>query len=440
MSFSDFGLHPKVGSGINAAGYLEPTPIQEKAIPLVMAGRDVMGLAQTGTGKTAAFALPILHRLIRGRRGQVRALIVAPTRELAEQINDSFRTLGRGTGLRSATVYGGVGMNPQIRALDGGAEVIVACPGRLLDHLSKDGSLLRDVEVLVLDEADHMFDMGFLPDIRRILRSLPPERQTLMFSATMPRDIQKLAQEALKEPKTVQVDLIAPAKTVSHAIYPLEKHQKTAMLKHVLKQLDPRATLVFTRTKHRAKRLAQQLERSGYRAVALQGNMSQNKRQQALDGFRKDRYQILVATDIAARGIDIIRVSHVINYDMPSTADAYTHRIGRTGRAERSGDAFTFVTTEDSGMIRIVERLLGEPLKRVRPEGFDYNTSPPKGQAEFDRGSRHQGQKANSSKSTQRRSRSNTRNRSNSSKGSYASNQRRQNWRRSGSSKSTRND
>ena len=440
MSFSDFGLHPKLGSGINVAGYLTPTPIQEKAIPLVMAGRDVMGLAQTGTGKTGAFVLPILHRLIRGRRGRVRALIVAPTRELAQQINDSFRTLGKGTGLRSATVYGGVGMNPQIRALDGGAEIIVACPGRLLDHLSKDVTLLVDVEVLVLDEADHMFDMGFLPDIRRIIRNLPLKRQTLMFSATMPRDIQRLAQEALREPETVQVDLIAPAKTVSHAIYPLKKHQKTAMLKHLLKQLDPRATLVFTRTKHRAQKIAQQLERSGHRAVALQGNMSQNKRQQALDGFRKGRYQILVATDIAARGIDVIRVSHVINYDMPSTADAYTHRIGRTGRAEQSGDAFTFVTTEDAGMVRIVERLLGEPLKRVRSEGFDYNDSPSKGQPGFDRAPVNHEQRAKSSKSAQRHRRSNTRNRLNVDKDSSVGNRGRQRRRRNSGNKNIGND
>jgi ATP-dependent RNA helicase RhlE len=440
MLFSDFGLHPKVASGINAVGYLEPTPIQERAIPLVMAGQDVMGIAQTGTGKTAAFALPILHRLIRGRRGRVRALVVVPTRELAEQIHDSFRTLGKGTGLRSATVYGGVGMHPQIKALDGGAEVIVACPGRLLDHLSKDDALLLDVEVLVLDEADHMFDMGFLPDIRRILRRVPPERQTLMFSATMPPDIRRLAQETLQEPKTVQVDLIAPAKTVSHAIYPLEKHQKTAMLKHLLRQLDPRATLVFTRTKHRAKRLAQQLERAGYSAVALQGNMSQNKRQQALDGFRKDRYHILVATDIAARGIDIVQVSHVINYDMPSTADAYTHRIGRTGRVGRSGEAFTFVTTEDSGMIRIVERLLGESLKRVRSEGFDYGAPPPKGPSEFARGpGKHQRQVLGPN-STGGRTRSSTGNRSDSGRDSASSKRRRPGQRRRGQTQDTRND
>lgn len=390
MHFTDFGLHPRVASGIGVAGYETPTPIQEKAIPLVMAGRDVMGLAQTGTGKTAAFALPILHHLVRGRRGRVRALVVAPTRELAEQIHDTFRTLGRATGLRSATVYGGVGMNPQIQALDGRAEIIVACPGRLLDHLQQSNADLSSVEILVLDEADHMFDMGFLPDVRRILRQLPSERQTLMFSATMPPDIRSLARDALRDSTIVQIGRIAPAETVSHAIYPVEQHQKTAIIKHLLGQFDPRAALVFTRTKHRAKRLAQQLDRVGLLAVSLQGNMSQNKRQQALDGFRQGRYRILVATDIAARGIDVIRVSHVVNYDMPTTADAYTHRIGRTGRAERKGEALSLITRDDEDAVRAIERMLGKPLRRVRAEGFDYRAPPPRGPTEFARSPRPQ--------------------------------------------------
>ncbi len=390
MHFTDFGLHPRVASGIGVAGYENPTPIQEKAIPLMMAGRDVMGLAQTGTGKTAAFALPILHHLVRGRRGRVRALVVAPTRELAEQIHDTFRTLGRATGLRSATVYGGVGMNPQIQALGGRAEIIVACPGRLLDHLQQSNADLSSVEILVLDEADHMFDMGFLPDVRRILRQLPSERQTLMFSATMPPDIRSLARDALRDSTIVQIGHIAPAETVSHAIYPVEQHQKTAIIKHLLGQFDPQATLVFTRTKHGAKRLAQQLDRVGHLAVSLQGNMSQNKRQQALDGFRQGRYRILVATDIAARGIDVIRVSHVVNYDMPTTADAYTHRIGRTGRAERKGEALSLITRDDEDMVRTIERMLGKPLRRVRAEGFDYRAPDPRGPTEFARSPRPQ--------------------------------------------------
>ena len=390
MHFTDFGLHPRVASGIGVAGYETPTPIQEKTIPLVMAGRDVMGLAQTGTGKTAAFALPILHHLVRGRRGRVRALVVAPTRELAEQIHDAFRTLGRATGLRSATVYGGVGMNPQIQALGGRAEIIVACPGRLLDHLQQSNADLSSVEILVLDEADHMFDMGFLPDVRRILRQLPSERQTLMFSATMPPDIRSLARDALRDSTIVQIGRIAPAETVSHTIYPVEQHQKTAIIKHLLGQFDPQAALVFTRTKHGAKRLAQQLDRVGLLAVSLQGNMSQNKRQQALDGFRQGRYRILVATDIAARGIDVIRVSHVVNYDMPTTADAYTHRIGRTGRAERKGEALSLITRDDEGAVRTIERMLGKPLRRVRAEGFDYRAPPPRGPTEFARSPRPQ--------------------------------------------------
>ena len=390
MHFTDFGLHPRVASGIGVAGYENPTPIQEKAIPLVMAGRDVMGLAQTGTGKTAAFALPILHHLVRGRRGRVRALVVAPTRELAEQIHNTFRTLGRATGLRSATVYGGVGMNPQIQALGGRAEIIVACPGRLLDHLQQSNADLSSVEILVLDEADHMFDMGFLPDVRRILRQLPSERQTLMFSATMPPDIRGLARDALRDSTIVQIGHIAPVETVSHAIYPVEQHQKTAIIKHLLGQLDPQAALVFTRTKHRAKRLAQQLDRVGHLAVSLQGNMSQNKRQQALDGFRQGRYRILVATDIAARGIDVIRVSHVVNYDMPTTADAYTHRIGRTGRAERKGEALSLITRDDGDMVRTIERMLGKPLRRARAEGFDYRAPAPRGPTEFARSPRPQ--------------------------------------------------
>ena len=378
MKFQQFNFHPKVAAGVAAAGYSTPTPIQAQAIPTVMEGRDVMGLAQTGTGKTAAFALPILHRLMGGKRGQVRALVVAPTRELAEQINDSFRTLGHQTGLRSITVYGGVGINPQIQKLRAGVEIVVACPGRLLDHIQQKTINLSQLEVLVLDEADMMFDMGFFPDIRRILKHLPRQRQTLLFSATMPDEIRKLAHEVLNDPVTAQVDTIAPATTVSHALYPVEQHLKTGLLISLLQHTGTGSVLIFTRTKHRAKSLGEKLDKCGYRAASLQGNLSQNKRQAALDGFRKGTFQVLVATDIAARGIDVSQISHVINFDIPGTPEAYIHRIGRTGRAAHSGDAFTMITREDTVMVRAIERILGSSIERRSVEGFDYAVPAPK--------------------------------------------------------------
>ena len=343
MTFDQFNLHPRIAAGVRGLAYTTPTPIQAQAIPPILAGRDVMGLAQTGTGKTAAFALPILQRLMQGPRGRVRALVVAPTRELAEQIHESFGALGKETGLRSVTLYGGVGMQPQVQKLRSGAEIVVACPGRLLDHIGQGTVDLSGLEVLVLDEADHMFDMGFLPDVRRILRHVPARRQTLLFSATMPDDIRSLAHEALTDPVTVQVDRIAPAATVSHALYPVPQHLKTPLLFEWLKRTETTSVLIFTGTKYRAKRLGEKLAQLGYSATSLQGNLSQNRRQEALDGFRDGVYKIMVATDIAARGIDVSRVSHVINYDMPTTAEAYTHRIGRTGRASRTGAALSLV-------------------------------------------------------------------------------------------------
>ena len=352
MDFTAFNFHPQVAAGVAAASYSSPTPIQEQGIPPVMQGLDVMGLAQTGTGKTAAFALPILHRLMQGERGKVRALIVAPTRELAEQINESINLLGKQTRLKSMTIYGGVNVNPQIEKLKQGVEIVVACPGRLLDHIGQGTVNLSKLEVLVLDEADQMFDMGFLPDIRKILKQIPEKRQTLLFSATMPDDIRRLAGEILTQPVTIQVGNSAPPVTVSHAVYPVAQHLKTPLLLELLQHTDTESVLVFTRTKHRAKRLGEQLEKAGYKAASLQGNLSQNRRQAALDGFRDGSYQILVATDIAARGIDVSQVSHVINYDIPDTPEAYIHRIGRTGRAARSGDAFTLVTSEDTSMVR----------------------------------------------------------------------------------------
>ncbi len=372
MSFISFNLHPKITAGVKAHGYHTPTPIQREAIPPVLRGHDVMALAQTGTGKTAAFVLPILERLIKGPRGRVRALVIAPTRELSEQIHEAMRGMGRQTGLRSATVYGGVNMDMQITKLRAGVEIVVACPGRLLDHINHGTINLSQTEVLVLDEADRMFDMGFLPDIRKIISHVPARRQTLLFSATMPSDIRRLAGEVLHAPVMVQIGHTAPADTVSHVLYPVAQQLKTPLLIELLRQADTESVLIFTRTKHRAKRLGQQLERAGYRAASLQGNLSQSRRQQALDGFRDGSYRILVATDIAARGIDVSSISHVINYDMPDTVDAYTHRIGRTGRASKTGDAFTFMVPEDEDMVRNIERVLGKKVERKALEGFEY--------------------------------------------------------------------
>lgn len=385
MPFQQFSFHPKVVAGINALGYTTPTPIQAQAIPKIMAGHDLMGLAQTGTGKTAAFALPILHRLMQGPRKQVRALVIAPTRELAEQINDAILELGQQTRLKSITVYGGVNVNPQIEKLKNGVEIVVACPGRLLDHINQGTIDLTNLELLVLDEADQMFDMGFLPDIRRILKHLPAQRQTMLFSATMPAEIRGLAREILRDPATVQVDHVAPAATVSHALYPVAQHLKTGLLMQLLKHTDTDSVLIFTRTKHRAKRVGEQLEKAGYTAASLQGNLSQNRRQAAMDGFRNGTYQILVATDIAARGIDVSQVSHVINYDIPDTSEAYIHRIGRTGRAARNGDAFTMITGEDTAMVKAIERTLGAAIERRTVEGFDYSVPAPRKDDEFAR-------------------------------------------------------
>ena len=381
MSFESFNLHPSIMDGVRAQGYVTPTPIQEKAIPPVMQGRDLIGLAQTGTGKTAAFVLPILQRLLKGPRShsydRVRALIVSPTRELAEQTCESVAELGKKTGLKSIAIYGGVGMDPQIRRLRSGVEIVAACPGRLLDHLGKGTINLRHLDVLVIDEADRMFDMGFLPDIRRILQYLPQPRQTLLFSATMPNDIRRLVKEVLRDPVTVQIGHTTPVATIAHALYPVKQHLKTDLLRELLHRTKTDSVLVFTRTKHRAKRLALQLAKAGHRATALQGNMSQSQREASLDGFRNGSYKVMVATDIAARGIDVLDISHVVNYDMPDTADAYTHRIGRTGRIGKTGDAYTLVTNEDTAMVRTIERLLKEPLEQRKLQGFDYARSAP---------------------------------------------------------------
>ena len=377
MNFETFNLHPSIMAGVRALGYTTPTPIQSKSIPSIMQGRDVLGMAQTGTGKTAAFALPILQRLLRSQRGRVGAAIISPTRELAEQTCEACNALGQKTGLRSTAVYGGTSMEQQVRRLRNGTEIAVACPGRLLDHLWKGTIDLSHLEVLVIDEADRMLDMGFLPDIRNILRCLLQQRQTLLFSATMPGDIKNLVKDILHNPVTIQIGHAAPAATVSHSLYPVKQHLKTALLTELLYNTKSDAVLVFTRTKYRTERVALQLKKAGFKVASLHGNLSQTRRQAALDGFRAGAFRILVATDIAARGIDVLSISHVINYDMPESIDAYTHRIGRTGRVEKSGDALTFVTGDDMAMVRDLEHVLDAKLERRTLQGFDYTALAP---------------------------------------------------------------
>jgi len=389
MNFNSFALNEKFLPLLSAIGYSVPTPIQEQAIPLLLAGRDVMGLAQTGTGKTAAFVLPIVQRLQSGSRGKVRCVVVAPTRELAIQIHGVFEQFGPAFGLRSATVFGGVSAQPQLQNFRRGVDILVACPGRLLDHLRQSNVSLAAVEVLVLDEADHLFDMGFLPNIRAIINYLPKQRQTMLFSATMPDEVRHLALDVLNHPETVKIGGNALVSTVSHALYPVAAHLKTPLLLRLLEDLQSDSVIVFTRTKFRAKRLSEQLLKHGFRSTPLQGNMSQVRRQESLDGFRCGTFHILVATDIAARGIDVSGVSHVINYDMPDTVDAYTHRIGRTGRALHTGKAFTFCTDEDKAEIAAVERRLGCPIERKTLDGFDYRAREDQQQkTEFQRGPR----------------------------------------------------
>ena len=373
MGFSAFNFNPKIMATIKAQGYTEPTPVQAKAIPAVLDGRDVLALAQTGTGKTAAFVLPLLQRLAAGNSRHVRALIVVPTRELAQQVGEVVRVFGDPLGIRSTSIIGGASMGRQIDRLKRGVDVIIACPGRLLDHMERRNVDLSRIECLVLDEADQMFEMGFQPAIRSILKVLPIGRQTLLFSATMPSNIRRLAAEVMREPVEVKVNADAPTSTVSHALYPVRQDLKTKLLIGLLKHTDTESVLVFVRTKHRAKKVAEQLRATGLNVTSLQGNLSQGKRLEAMRGFRSGEYQIMVATDIAARGIDISSVSHVINYDIPDTTEAYTHRIGRTGRAAKQGDAFTLVAESDGGMVKAIERVLGAPIERRKLADFDYN-------------------------------------------------------------------
>ena len=381
MSFEQFSLDHRVLAGIKSVGFTTPTQIQQQAIPIALEGRDLLGLAQTGTGKSAAFILPILHRLsTQAASRKVRAIVVVPTRELAEQIHQATIALGKNTRVRSVAIYGGVSKVPQLAGLRRGAEIVIACPGRLLDHMQERAIDLSGVDVLVLDEADTMCDMGFLPSIRHILSRLPSRRQTLLFSATMPEDIRKLAVGILNHPETVQVDTIAPVKTVSHALYPVPDSLKKNLLLAMLQQTPTGRALIFTRTKHRARNLALDLSKLRYRVSALQGNLSQNRRDEAMNGFRTGKYDILVATDIAAHGIDVPEISHVINFDMPDTVDAYIHRIGRTGRALQSGEAFTLAVTADAPMVREVDKALAAPTERRRLPDFDYGDFRPENQ------------------------------------------------------------
>jgi ATP-dependent RNA helicase RhlE len=377
MSFKSFNFHPGIMAALSEAGYEDPTPIQEKAIPYVLQGRDVIGLAQTGTGKTAAFALPILQMLADRPRGALRAMVISPTRELAEQTCQAFTQLGGRLGLRSLAVYGGVGMDQQISRLRKGVEIVVGCPGRMLDHLWKGTLDPTRIEILVIDEADRLLDMGFLPSLRMILECILQPKQTLLFSATMPDAIRKLVREVVKDPVTVQVDMRTPASTVTHALFPVSDDRKTQLLRRILRETQTESVLVFTRTKHRAERLGRELERSGLPAASLRGDMSQPQRQTVMENFRSGSLKIMVATDIASRGIDVSGISHVINYDMPEDIDAYIHRIGRTGRINNQGVAFSFVTPKDGTAIRHLETLLKCKLERRVLPDFDYTSSIP---------------------------------------------------------------
>jgi len=358
LNFEEFHFPPTLQAGIKGQGYVSPTPIQEQTIPPIREGKDLIGLAQTGTGKTAAFALPILEHLMKSQRGRVNALIVCPTRELAEQTAQCFNDLGQFTKLHAIPIYGGVGMDQQVRGLRTGTEIVVACPGRLLDHAWKGTIDLSHVEILVIDEADRMFDMGFQPDIRNIIKCLTSKPQTLLFSATMPPDIKKLVHEVLQNPVTIQIGETRPANSVSHYLYPVTQDKKTQLLVNLLRDTATDSVLIFTRTKMRADRVMLALRKSGFKAACLQGNMTQGARQAAMEGFRTGFYKILVATDIAARGIDVKGIELVINFDLPDDAENYVHRIGRTGRAGMEGRAISIATPDQADQVQAIERIV----------------------------------------------------------------------------------
>ncbi len=373
MAFSSFGLHPDLLRGVKELGFTHPTPIQRDAIPPALEGRDVLACAMTGSGKTAAFLLPILHRLLARPRRTTRALVLTPTRELAAQIEEHLSQLAVHTPLTGAAVFGGVGMGPQEHAFRSGVDVLVATPGRLLDHFRHPYAKLAGLEILVLDEADRMLDMGFLPDIRRVLAHLPPRRQTLFFSATIPPPIARLSREMLRSPATVNLERkAAPATGITQAVYPVPQERKPELLIALLSRGGLKSALVFTRTKHRANRLAERLARAGVRCERIHGNRSQAQRTAALTGFKEGRFRVLVATDIAARGIDVEALSHVINFDVPNVPDDYIHRVGRTARAALTGDAFTFVAPDEEADLRAIESAIGARLPRITLPDFDY--------------------------------------------------------------------
>ena len=377
MPFSQFGLHPELLRGVREMGFTRPTPIQTDAIPPAMQGRDVLACAMTGSGKTAAFLLPILNHLIGKKRGVTRALVLTPTRELAAQIQEHAKALTVHTPMSSAAVFGGVSMGPQEHAFRTGADLLIATPGRLLDHFRFPYAKLDHLEILVLDEADRMLDMGFLPDIRRVLKHVPTKRQTLFYSATMPPPIAQLTREMLKNPFTVNIERQAtPAVGITQAVYPVAQNLKAPLLIELLQRGDIKNVLVFTRTKHRANRLAETLMKKGVACERIHGNRSQAQRTLALAGFKSGKHRVLVATDIAARGIDVEALSHVINFDVPNVPEDYIHRVGRTARAEMTGDAFTFVSPEEQTDLAAIERAIGKRLPRITVPGFDYAKAP----------------------------------------------------------------
>ena len=396
MSFQSLGLDAHILQAIQEAGYTEPTPIQAMAIPAVLAGGDVIGIAQTGTGKTAAFTLPILTRLAasptpHGQRRRTRVLVLAPTRELVAQIEENVLAYARHLPLKIAKVYGGVGENPQKEALRAGSDIVIACPGRLLDLMGQRCADFSHLEHLVLDEADRMLNMGFLPDIRRVIQQLPKKRQTLLFSATLSKEIEGLTHEFQRAPKIVQIGRRSnPAETVTQFVYEVPRHLKMGLLTHLLEDEKLQMVLVFSRTKHGADKIARRLEKSGVKCATLHANRSQNQRLRALEDFKSWKVRVLVATDIAARGIDVDGISHVVNFDFPHVVEDYVHRIGRTGRAQAIGDAISFVSPEEMADLRQLERFIGRGLVRKRAEGFDYRAAAAPAPADQPQERRHQ--------------------------------------------------